>query len=98
MPDFRYFDMRKYSIIMFISSDKTLSSEKNDTKIIENGGVVLIIWSFLKHSHCQFSLHSRDISIRDTCNGFSDFHTLSPGSPLIRANKTERTFGLLYPP
>ena len=31
--DIRYFDIRKYSIIL-CSSDKTLSSEKNDTKII----------------------------------------------------------------
>ena len=38
--------------------------------------------------HCQFSLHSRDISVRD--NGFSDVHTLLPGSPLIRVNKTKR--------
>ena len=43
--DFCYFDIRKYSIFK-ISSDKTLSSEKNDTKII--GWVVLIPWSFLK--------------------------------------------------
>ena len=41
--DFRYFDIRKYSIV-YISSDKTLSSEKNDTKIIEIGRVVLILW------------------------------------------------------
>ena len=34
----------------FISSDKTLSSEKNDTKIIEIGRVVLIPWSFMKIS------------------------------------------------
>ena len=40
------------------------------------------------HIHCQFSLHYRDISIRD--NGFADFHTVLPGSPLIRANKTKR--------
>ena len=44
-------------------------------------------FDFSKHSHCQFSLHSRDISVRD--NGFSDFHTLLPGSPLIRANKAK---------
>ena len=30
--DFRYCDIRKYSIL--ISSDKILSPEKNDTKII----------------------------------------------------------------
>ena len=42
---------------------------------------------FSKHSHCQFSLHSRDISVRD--NGFSDFLTLLPGSLLIHANKTK---------
>ena len=35
-----------------------------------------------------FSLHSRDISVRD--NGFSDLHTLLPGNPLIHANKTKR--------
>ena len=35
----------------------------------------------------KFSLHSRDISGRD--NDFSDFHTLLPGRPLIRANKTK---------
>ena len=46
-------------------------------------------------SHCQFSLHSCDISVRD--NGFSDFHTLLPGSPST-ANKTERNYGLPYPP
>ena len=33
--DFRYFNIRKCRI--FNSSDKTLSSEKNDTKIIEIG-------------------------------------------------------------
>ena len=52
--------------------------------------------NFSKHSHFQFSLHSCDISVRD--NGFSDFHTLLPGSPLTGANKTERTYGLPYPP
>ena len=36
------------NIAVVISSDKTLSSEKNDTKIIEIGWVVLILWSFLK--------------------------------------------------
>ena len=33
------------------------------------------------------------ISVMD--NGFSDFHTLLPGSPLIRANKTKITYGLI---
>ena len=47
--DFRYFEIRKNNIF-FISSDKTLSSEKNDTKIIKIGWVVLILWSFLKTS------------------------------------------------
>ena len=51
---------------------------------------------FSKHSHCQFSLHSRDISVKD--NGFSDFHTLLPGSPLIRANKTKRELMDCYIP
>ena len=45
--DFRYFDIKKYSIFWF-HQNKTLSSEKNDTKIIEIGWVVLIVWSFLK--------------------------------------------------
>ena len=36
--DFRYFDIRKYNIIL-ISSDKTLFSEQNDTKIIRFGSV-----------------------------------------------------------
>ena len=35
--DFRYFDIRKYSCCFFISSNETLSSEKNNTKIIEIG-------------------------------------------------------------
>ena len=39
-------------------------------------------------THCQFSLHSPDISFRD--NGFSDFHTLLPWSLSIRAIKTKR--------
>ena len=34
-------------------------------------------------------LHSRD-KFLDRDNGFSDFHTLLPGRPLIRANKTKR--------
>ena len=34
--DFRYFDIRKYKT-KFISSDRTLSSETNDTKIIGIG-------------------------------------------------------------
>ena len=41
-----------------------------------------------QNSHCQFSLHSCDISVRD--NGFPDFHILLPRSPLILANKTKR--------
>ena len=80
--NFCYFDIRKYSILK-ISSDKTLSSEKNDTKIIEIGWVVLILWSFL--DTWSFLIFS---SFSD--NGFSDFHTLLPGNPLIRANKTKR--------
>ena len=32
-----------FFFFLYISSDKTLSSEKNDTKIIEIGGVVLIL-------------------------------------------------------
>ena len=43
---------------------------------------------FSKHDHFQFSLHSRDISVRN--NGFVDLHTLLPENPLIRANKTKR--------
>ena len=35
--DFRYFDIRKYIASILISSHKTLSSENNDTKIIESG-------------------------------------------------------------
>ena len=42
-----FFAMVFENISFFISSDKTLSSEKNDTKIIEIGGVVFILWSFL---------------------------------------------------
>ena len=44
------FDTLIFENIAFFltSSDETLSSEKNDTKIIEIGGVVLILWSFLK--------------------------------------------------
>ena len=77
----------KILIAFFISSDKTLSSEKNDTKIIEIGWVVfysmvisqnIVIFNFL------FIL----VTVRD--NGFSDFHILLLGSPLIRANKTKR--------
>ena len=45
--DFCYFDIKKYSIIMILS-DKTLSSEKNDTKIIWFGSVVLILQPFLE--------------------------------------------------
>ena len=77
----------------FISSDKTLSSEKNDTKIIEIGFKFWFCGHFSKHSHSQFSLHSRDISVRD--NGFSYFQTLLLGRPLIRVNRTKRD---LYPP
>ena len=33
-------------------------------------------------------IHSRDISVKDY--GFSDFDTLLPGNPLIRANKTKK--------
>ena len=51
--DFHHFDIKKYSIIMLISSDKTLSFEKNDTQIIWFGSVVLILQPFLKHSHLQ---------------------------------------------
>ena len=32
------------NIAFFISSDKTLPSEKNDTKIIEIGWVVFMLW------------------------------------------------------
>ena len=72
-----------------------LSSEKNDSKIIEIGWVVLIPWSFLKTQPFQFSLHSRDLSVRGY--GFSDFHTLLPGSPLIRANKTRENVWTAIP-
>ena len=44
--DFRYLGIR--IIAFFILSDKPLFSEKNDTKIIEIGWVVLILLSFLK--------------------------------------------------
>ena len=84
MLDFRYFDINKYSIFLFHQIKHCFLKRM----IIEIGWVVLILWSFLKNSHCQFFLHSRDISVRD--NGFSDFHTLLPESPLIRANKTKR--------
>ena len=33
---------------ILIASDKAFSSEKNDTKIIEIGLVLLILWSFLE--------------------------------------------------
>ena len=46
--DFRYFDIKKYSIYICISSEKTLSSEKNDTKLIWFGSVVLILQPFLE--------------------------------------------------
>ena len=75
---FSLLDIQKYSITILISSDKTL-------KLVEE------FWfygHFSNYSHRQFSLHSRDISVRD--NGFSDFHTLLPGTPLIRANNTKR--------
>ena len=50
--------------------------------------IIMILYGhFSKHGHCQVFLYSRDISGRD--NGFSDFHTLLPGRPLIRANKTK---------
>ena len=42
--DFQYFTIRK-CLHVLISSDKTISSEKN-TKITEFGWVVLILWSF----------------------------------------------------
>ena len=44
--DFRYFDIRKYSIFYFIC--KNIVFWKSDTKIIEIGWVVLILWSCLK--------------------------------------------------
>ena len=46
--DFRYFEIWKYSIFWFHWSDKTLSSEKNDTKILWFGLVVLILQPFLE--------------------------------------------------
>ena len=84
---FARFSLFEYSKIshLCISSDKTLSSEKNDTKIIEIGWVALIHGHFWNHSHFQVSLHSCDISVRGY--GFSDFHTLLPGSPLIVQTK-----------
>ena len=50
--DFCYFDIRKYSIFL-ISLDKTLSSEKNDTKIIWFGSVVLILQPFILTKVCS---------------------------------------------
>ena len=66
-----------------------MSSEKNDTKIIEIGWEVLILRSFLKTQVIfNFLFIFSDISVRDY--GFSDFYTMLPGSPLIHANKTKR--------
>ena len=42
-----YFDIWKYSITLLISSDKTLSSEKNNTKIIE---IVWVVSMFISQN------------------------------------------------
>ena len=68
---------------IFISSDKHYLLKR----VIPRSLKLVEYWfygHFSKHSQCQFSLQSRDISVRD--NGFSDFHTFLPGNPLIRAN------------
>ena len=85
--DFHYFYIRKYSIFWFHQIKYCLLKRMipRSLKLVE------YFWfygHFSKHSHCQFSLHSHGISGRD--KGFSDFHTLLPGSPLISANKTKR--------
>ena len=82
-------DIQKYSFFLIISSDKTSSSEKNDIKIIEIALVVLIIFVISQNIVIvNFLFILVTLSVKDY--GFSDFHTLLPGSPLIRANKTKR--------
>ena len=46
--DFRYFDIRKYSIFWFHQIKHCLLKKKNDTKIIWFGSVVLILQPFLE--------------------------------------------------
>ena len=49
------FDIRKYSIIL-ISSDKTLSSEKNDDKIIWFGDIIHLAVHTINHIFCSVLL------------------------------------------
>ena len=68
--DFRYFDIRKYSILIW--SDKALSSKKND-KIIWFGSLVLILQPFLEIQ----SFTNFDKSMRAICGGYMAVHKFS---------------------
>ena len=94
MLDICYFEIRKYSI--FISSDKTLASEQNNTKIIEIGWVVLLIWLFLIPSSLSiFSSFSWHFSRGLWLFWLPYIVAREPIDP-CEQNK-ERTYGLLYP-
>ena len=67
MLDFRYFDVRKCIYLMLMSSDKTLSSEKNHTKIILIwfGSFDSTTFFFLNtYSHLRIMFNLRELFIR----------------------------------
>ena len=70
---------------LFTTSNKTTSAEENDTKIIEIGWVILILWPLLKQSFSNFTWFLRPMS-KELCRE-GPFMWLFEGSPLIRVNK-----------
>ena len=96
--DFHYFAVRKYSIIYFHQIDHCLLKRmiSRSMKLVD---VVLILWSFLKTWSMSF-LFIFVMYQAAILALISDFHTLLPGCPLIRAKnrKKERTCRQLYLP
>ena len=81
------FDIKKYSVFWFHQIKHVFWKEQYQDHcnwLSSFDSVVISQNIFI----VNFLFHSRDISVRD--NDFSDFHTLLPGIPLIRANKTKR--------
>ena len=85
--DFRYFEIRKYSIFFYFIRAEILSSEKNDTKIIEICWIVLILWAVIYENIVIVNFLFILVTFH---SGIMTSHTLLPGSPLIRANKTKK--------
>ena len=52
---FQYFVIQVLHV--FASLDTIFSKDKNNTKIIEFGWVILILWSFLETQYCHFQIY-----------------------------------------